>query len=197
MNQPQYCLRAPLAIFGLVLCAAAVTSGCASSPPQPHTMRDPQANFAAFRTFGWAAEQSPQATGQPVSIVDGTIRAAITDELKRKGYEEAGAGTKPDLVLNYETGKAEKLKSSPFRIGVGVGGYGSSGGAGVGASSSGVKNVIEGSLILRAIDPTRNAEVWNGSVSRELGKGSVDPALVNSAVADLLRDFPARAGSMQ
>ena len=90
--------------------------------------------------------------------------------------------------------KAEKLKSSPFRIGVGVGGYGSNGGAGVGASSSGVKNVIEGSLILRAIDPTRNAEVWNGSVSRELGKGSVDPGLVNSAVADLLHDFPAHAG---
>lgn len=197
MNQPQFSLRASLAIFGLVLGAAAATSGCTSTPPQPHTMRDAQANFSAFKTFGWAAEPSTQATAQPVSIVDGTIRSAITDELKRKGYEEAAAGTNPDLLLNYETGKAEKLKSSPFRIGVGVGGVGSSGGAAVGASSSGVKNVIEGALILRAIDPTRNAEVWNGSVSRELGKGSVDTALVNSAVAALLHDFPARAGSLQ
>jgi hypothetical protein len=196
MNQPRNCLRGSLAIFGLVLGAVAI-SGCTSAPPQPHTMRDPQANFSAYRTFGWAAEQSSQATGQPVSIVDGTIRAAITDELKRKGYEEAAAGTKPDLVLSYETGKAEKLKSSPFRIGVGVGGVGSSGGAGVGASTSGVKNVIEGALILRAVDPTRNAEVWNGSVSRELGKGNVDPGLVNSAVADLLHDFPARASPTQ
>ncbi|HZF24650.1 MAG TPA: DUF4136 domain-containing protein [Steroidobacteraceae bacterium] len=197
MNRPQCCLRASVAIFGLVLGAAAVTSGCASNPSQPHTIRDPQANFSAFKTFGWAAEQSTQATGQPVSIVDSTIRAAITDELKRKGYEEAAASTKPDVVLNYETGKAEKVKSSPFRIGVGVGGYGSSGGAAAGVSSSGVKNVIEGALILRVIDPARNAEVWNGSVSRELGKGSVDMGLVQSAVADLLRDFPARAGPPQ
>ncbi|HKE45280.1 MAG TPA: DUF4136 domain-containing protein [Steroidobacteraceae bacterium] len=194
MNPPQL-LRASLTICGLALSAAVLTSGCASSPPEPHTMRDPQANFSAFKTFGWAEEQNSQATGQPVTIVDSTIRAAITDELQRKGYEEAASGTKPDLVLNYETGKAEKLKSSPFRIGVGVGGYGSSGGAGVGASSSGVKNVIEGALTLRVIDPARNAEVWNGNVSRELGKGNVDPALVNSAVAELLRDFPARAGA--
>jgi hypothetical protein len=197
MNQPHSRLRGSGAIFRLVLCAAAGISGCFSAPPQPHTMRDPQADFSAFKTFGWAAEQSPQATGQPLSIVDSTIRSAITAELQRKGYEEAAAGANPDLVLNYETGKAEKLKSSPIRIGVGVGSYGSSGGAGVGASSSGVKNVIEGALILRVVDPKRNAEVWNGSVSRELGKGSVDPGLVNGAVADLLHDFPAHAGPPQ
>jgi hypothetical protein len=196
MNQTRSCLRRSLAIFSLVLVTTGI-SGCFSAPPQPHTMRDPQANFGAFKTFGWAADPNTQGTSQPVSIVDSTIRAAITDELKRKGYEEAAAGTNPDFVLNYETGKAEKLKSSPFRIGVGVGGVGSSGAAGVGASSSGVKNVIEGSLILRAVDPTRNAEVWNGSVSRELGKGSVDQGLVNSAVADLLHDFPARASPPQ
>jgi hypothetical protein len=160
-------------------------------------MRDPQVNFNAFKTFGWPAEQGSAATGQPISVVDSTIRAAITDELQRKGYEEAAAGTNPDLVLSYETEKAEKLKSSPFRIGVGVGGYGSNGGAGVGASSSGVKNVVEGSLHLRVIDPTRNAEVWNGSVSRELGRGTVDPGLVHEAVADLLGDFPARASPPQ
>lgn len=192
MNQRRYCFSGSL--LGLVLGASAAISGCTSAPPQPHTMRDPQANFSAFKTFSWAAEQT---TNQPVSIVDGMIRSAITDELKRKGYEEAATGTNSDFVLDYETGKAEKLKSSPFRIGVGVGGVGSSGAAGVGASSSSVKNVIEGSLILRAVDPTRNAEVWHGSVSRELGHGSVDQGLVNSAVADLLHDFPARAGPPQ
>jgi hypothetical protein len=133
-----------------------------------------------------------------VSIVDSNIRAAITSELKQKGYEEAVGDSKPDLVLRYETAAAEKIKSSPIRIGVGMGGYGNGGAAGVGVSSSGTKNVREGTLVLRVIDPSRNAEVWNGRVSRELGKGGVpDPALIQSAVGDLLQSFPARGAQPQ
>ena len=45
------------------------------------------------------------------------------------------------------------------------------GAAGVGVSNPSAKNVREGTLVLRVIDPARNAEVWNGRVSRELGKG--------------------------
>jgi hypothetical protein len=192
MNQTRRFLRGFFVFCGLAAGAATV-GGCASQPTQPHTMRDPQANFASFKTFGWDAAQSAQANGQPVSIVDSNIRAAITSELKRKGYEEAAGGSAPDLLLQYETGKAEMVKSNPFRIGVGVGGYGSNGGVGVGTSSAATRNVTEGMLVLRAIDPARKAEVWNGRVSRELGKGGTpDPALIQSAVGDLLSDFPAR-----
>ena len=186
--------------FALLCLGLGVTglAGCASQPAQPHTMRDPQANFAAFRTFGWQNAQATQANGQPISIVDSNIRAAITMELKRKGYREVAAGAAPDLVLDYETGKAERVKSNPIRIGVGVGSYGNSGGVGVGTGSAATRNVTEGMLELRVIDPVRKAEVWNGRVSRELGKGgSPDPGLIQSAVADLLSDFPARSAPPQ
>ena len=127
-----------------------------------------------------------------MSIVNSQIRGAITSELQQKGYAEAMAGAKPDLLLRYETAAAEKIKTSPIRIGVGMGGYGSNGAGGVGVSSSGVKNIKEGMLVLRAIDPARNAEVWNGRVSRGLGKDGVpDPELIRSAVGELLREFPA------
>ena len=87
--------------------------------------------------------------------------------------------------------RSEVLKSNPFRIGIGMGGAGSNGAAGVGVSSPSAKNVREGTLVLRVIDPARNAEVWNGRVSRELGKGGPpDPALIQRGVADLLKDFP-------
>ena len=197
MKQPQRCLRRTFVFFGLAM--AAITLGaCASQPTQPHTMRDPQANFASFKTFGWDVTQSAQGNGQPISIVDSNIRAAITSELKRKGYEEASGGALPDLFLQYETGKAEMVKSNPFRIGVGVGSYGNSGGVGVGTSSAATRNVTEGMLVLRVIDPARKAEVWNGRVSRELGKGGTpDPALIQSAVGDLLSDFPARGAPPQ
>ena len=178
-----------LAVIGLALGAAALLGGCASTAPQPTSMVNAQADFSAYKTFGL----EPNTSGQPLSLVEQNIRAAIATEMKRKGYEEAAAGTAPDLVVSYEAARAEKVKNNPFRIGVGVGGYGSNGGAGVGVSSSGVKNVSEGTLVIHAVDPARKAEVWQGRASRELGKGNVEPAVIQSTVAGTLQDLPARS----
>ncbi len=191
MHIPRYSLRGSFALSGLVVAASVLAAGCASAPAEPYSMRDPQANFSAFKTFGWNDGEDASAP-QPLTIVNSQIRAAIASELKTKGYAEAAAGTKPDLVLHYETDAAEKMKSNPVRIGIGLGGYGSNGGAGVGMSSAAAKNIREGTLVLRVIDPARNAEVWNGRVSREIGQHGVpDQALIQSAVADLLHEFPA------
>jgi hypothetical protein len=190
MNRPSF------SAVGLALAAAALIAGCAAQPQEPQSMRDPQADFSVYRTFGWDDAARTDASGQqrPLSLLDSNIRAAIAVELKRKGYEEAPAGATPDLFFEYETARAEKQKSSPLRIGVGVGSWGGSTGGSVGVSTSGVKNVWEGSLAVHAIDPARKAEVWNGRVSREVGKDGAGPAAVQAAVADVLRDFPARSG---
>jgi hypothetical protein len=174
---------------------ASLLSACASAPPPVQSMRDPQADFNSFQSFAWDAGAD---SSRPVSILDAQIRAAIGGELQRKGYVEATPGSDPDLKLQYETAAAEMLKSKPFRIGVGVGGYGNSGGAGVGVSSAAADNVREGTLVLRVIDPRRNAEVWNGRVSRELSKvGPPDPDLVQGAVRELLQGFPSRGGELK
>ena len=73
--------------------------------------------------------------------------------------------------MSYEAARAEKVKNNPFRIGVGVGSYGGNGGGGVGVSSSGVKNVSEGTLVIHAIDPARKAEVWQGPRVAGAGQG--------------------------
>jgi hypothetical protein len=178
----------------LMLAALVLLPGCASTAPPVQSMQDPQADFRTFTTFSWQHVTDAQGAEQPVSIVDNSVRAAIAGELQRKGYAEAVAGSNPDLLLQYETAAAEKLKSNPIRFGIGVGGAGSNGAAGVGVSSPSAKNVREGTLVLRVIDPRRNAEVWNGRVSRELGKGGPpDPALVQNAVGELLQNFPSRA----
>ena len=90
-------LRSSLAVVSLALGAAVLISGCASTPAEPQQMRDPQADFSAFKTFAWNADSSASKSDQPVSLVDGYIRTAITTELTRKGYVEAAAGTTPDL----------------------------------------------------------------------------------------------------
>lgn len=180
--------------IGLMLGAAVLAGGCASQAPQPTSMRDPQADFGAYETFALKGGPSGDASSQSVSIVEGYIRSAITAELKGKGYVEAAAGSEPDLRIEYEAASEKKLKNNPFRIGVGVGGYGSNVGGGVGVGSPSVKNVTEGTLVIHAIDPVRKAEVWQGRASRELGKGSIEQAVVQAGVAELLQDFPARGG---
>ena len=194
MNRPQHA-RLSAYLAGLMLAAVILTGGCSTMTPV-QSMKDPQADFNTFSTFAWDKGQEGQAPAQPVTILDQNIRAAIAGELQRKGYAEATAGTRPDLLLQYETGAADMIKSNPFRIGVGMGGYGSSGGASVGMSTPSARNVTEGKLILRAVDPARNAEVWNGSVSRELGKEGPDAELIQSAVSELLEKFPAKSGDL-
>ncbi len=192
MNPSQAIARTALFLLGG---SAILVGGCASTPQQPQSMRDPQANFAAYRTFAWSAAEGTAASGQPTSIVDGYIRTAIANEMKRKGYEEAATGATPDLRVEYEAAKAEKIKNNPFRIGVGVGSYGSGGGGSVGVGSPSVKNVTEGSLVIHVIDAARNAEAWRSGVTRELGKGNIAQATVNAAVTDAMADLPARTAS--
>lgn len=186
-------LRVIRGLASALLGGSVLLSGCASTNAPVHSMQDPQANFAAFSTFTWDPGKD---AAQPVSILDGNIRSAIAGELQRKGYAEAAAGAKSDLVLQYETAAGEKMKSNPVRIGIGMGGYGSNGAAGVGVSSPSTKVVREGTLVLRAVDPARNAEVWNGSVSREIASHGVpDQALINEAVGELLQGFPSHGGA--
>jgi len=173
----------------LSVAVLALAAGCATAPAEPATMKDAQADFSAYRTFGWYPQGN---SNRPQSIVDGYIRTAISDEMQRKGYALVPEGAAADLLVEYDAASAEKLKSKPFRIGIGIGGYGSSGGASVGTSTSGVKEVKEGTLVIHVVDPARNSEVWRGSVSRELKEGSVEQGVVNAAVVDAFTDFPRR-----
>ena len=66
--------------FALAAIAASLAAGCASAPSKPQSMLDPQANFGAYRTFA-LPEAGGGAQGQTVSIVDGYIRNAITNEM--------------------------------------------------------------------------------------------------------------------
>jgi hypothetical protein len=174
--------------------AVGVLAGCASSAPKPQSMLDPLANFGAFRTFAVTTGAGGQA-GQASTIVDGFIRNAITAQMRAKGYVPAAEDATPDLRVEYEAAKAEKLKNNPFRIGVGVGSYGSSGGGSVGVGSPSVKNVTEGALVIHVIDSARNAEAWRSGITRELGKGNVQQSTVDAAVAEAFKDLPARTAA--
>jgi len=178
-------------VTGLASLALALAAGCASAPPEPESMRDPGADFASYRTFGWAAAQGVNAADAPLMMLDGNIRAAIAAEMKRRGYVEDPSA--PDLRIAYDTASADKVESNPVRVGVGMGSWGGSFGGSVSVGSPSVREYREGTLVIHAIDTERNAEVWQGRVSGRISKGSVEPAAVSTAVASAMRDFPARS----
>ena len=179
------------AIIRAWLLGCAMLAGCAATPPQPESMRDPTANFASYRTFGWAPAPGAAGTDEPLQLLDRSIRAAIAAEMRRKGYEESAES--PDLRIAYETASAEKIESQPVRVGVGVGSWGGNVGGSVSVGSPSVRNYKEGTLVIHAIDGARNAEVWQGRVASRLEKGRTEPAAITAAVNAALRDFPARS----
>lgn len=179
-------------VRGLALAAMALLAGCATAPEKSEPMIDPETNFEEYRTFGLHPYASAADSDTPMSLVDTYIRAAITTEMQRKGYEKAPVGSTGEIVIDYEAARAEKVKSSPFRIGIGIGSYGSGGGGSISTSTSGVKNISEGSLVIHAVDPERNTEVWRSRASRELGEGAIDSEVVQDIVSEVLSDFPVR-----
>lgn len=182
---PRAPLAGILALLGLVLAA-----GCASAPPQPESMRDPAADFASYRSFGWAPAPGVSPTDAPLQLLDQHIRAAIAAEMKRRGYSEDQAS--PDLRIAYETASEEKVENNPVRVGIGVGSWSGNFGGSVSVGSPSVRSYQEGTLVIHAIDSGRNAEVWQGRISGRVSKGSLEQSAVAAAVAAAMRDFPTR-----
>lgn len=185
-------LRCPVAIVGLFLAGMVMLTGCASTSETSGAMVDQQVNFNDYETFGWYDDPVRDTANQPFTLVETAIRDAIAAEMQRKGYIEARASSPADLLISYRTASTEKVKNNPFTIGIGVGSFGSRGGASIGTSTSSVRNVTEGSLTIHAIDGARNAEVWQSDATRELGKGTGNPAAIKNIVADVFAKFPAR-----
>ena len=175
------------------LLAGLLAAGCAATPPQPESMKDPSADFASFATFGWAPNPAADGTDQPLRILDQNIRTAIADEMRRRGYTQADEY--PDLRIAYETTSATKIEDSPVRVGVGMGNWSGNFGSSVNVSSASLRNYKEGTLVIHAIDVARNAEVWQGRISGRVGKGSLEAPAVTAAVQAAMRDFPTRQSS--
>jgi hypothetical protein len=177
--------------IALALIAATLVAGCATAPPEAQSNRDPAANFAAYSTFGWGPAPDVSGAEPPLRLLDQNIRAAIVEEMRRRGYVETTTG-EPDLRIVYETKSAEKVESNPVRVGVGVGSWGGNVGGSVNVGSPSLRHYREGTLVIHAIDTKRNAEVWEGRISGRISKGSTDAAAVSTAVRAAMKDFPVR-----
>jgi hypothetical protein len=174
---------------GLAFCAALLLGACASAPPEPESMRDPNAPWASYATYGWSPAPGVDGNDRPLLMLDQNIRRAIAGELQERGYTEAAD---PDLRITYQTTSKDVVESNPVRVGVGMGSWGGSFGGSVSVGSPSLRNYQEGTLVIHAIDNASNAEVWQGRVSGRITQGSTEPAAVTTAVRAAMKDFPAK-----
>lgn len=174
-----------LPVAALLMMALA---GCATSGPEHLSQTAPDANLAQYQTF---KVKGPVGTAdQPLQLLDANIRSAITAEMTRRGYVETN--DKPQLLVTYDNSTSDKVKSNPFRIGIGLGSFGGNIGGAVNVGSPSVQSYKEGKLVIHVLDAAENRELWFGSLAGKVDRSKLDAAAVAQVVAQAMEGFPAR-----
>lgn len=168
-----------------VAAALSALLGCAGARPKPEWATAPGTDLAQLSSYAW----SDASAGGPRSVLHSQARNAIRAELETRGYEES-SGT-PDFLVSHEVVEYERgQRSSPVRIGIGLGSWGRRVGGSVG-TSVGVGGGDPGEsyrLVVRAIDPEQNQELWvGGTTSFEM---PADEQVIRKAVTGVMRGFP-------
>ena len=161
--------------------------GCATAPSRPQTQLAPGVDFTAYESFAWL---EADAGDDPLRILDVNIRSAIEAELTKRGYRKVDADA--DLLVEHEFATEDKLRTSPVRVGIGMGRYGGHVGGSVGMGTPGISSYEEGRLVIHVIDAARKQEVWTGTIAGKVDPAKLDAAEVGRVVGLTLADFPAR-----
>jgi hypothetical protein len=185
-----------------VLAALALAAACTANPWKVDSFEAPEANLAARRSFTWRAGDlaAPVLRRPEVKTEAETrIRAAITDELARKGYAEAPDAAGADMVVTYQIAGSRRYVESDSSKRVGAPSPNevlTPGGMPMPAASEvpREKSVREGTVVVFAEDPASGRLVWRGLVTTETGASSSDATIrhVVDIARHIAQQFPAR-----
>lgn len=152
-------------------------TGCASLGV--HAEVAPETNLAGYHGYAWL----PVGDGnEPQSIIDQNVRAALRQELARKGLVDVGAGT-PDFLVGYHVLEEHKVAVTDWGNGI----YG---------WAPEVRAYTAGTLIVDFIDPHSNRVIWRVSASHAIEPpGLVDIARLRKAAQQMAARFPAPRAS--
>ena len=177
--------------FGLLL----VLGSCATGPTIEANY-DHSANFAAYRTFGYFSPLGTDKSGYS-TLVTQALKDATRREMEARGYTYSESS--PDLLLNFNAKLARQVQVSQVPMGAPMGYYGYRGGfyGGWGGYYTNVDQYTEGTLNIDLVDARRRQLVWEGvAIGRVTEKHRENrEAAINTAVAEMFKKFPFRAGS--
>jgi hypothetical protein len=150
---------------------------------------DKSANFASFRTY---ALKDGTKVGQ--ELIDNRIVAAIETELAAKGLTKSDT---PDVFVVYHVAFDKEKDISTFSSGYGGGygayGWGWGGGWAGGTSTTQVRDILIGTLVIDMADAKKGQIAWRGMGVKEVNtqaKPDKRDKSINNAVKKIFKNYP-------
>ena len=143
----------------VILAMVAMAAGCTSMKVSSDW--DRTVNFSRYRTFDFLA--TPAHLDQ---LTLRRIRRAVAGELRERGMHRP-ISTRADLLVEIRVTTHLEPRSSAISVGYGGGWWGGWGG---GVSTSGVRNVPVGTLVVDLVDARTNQLVWRGTARGALSR---------------------------
>jgi len=151
---------------------------------------DKSADFSTLKTYA-LKEGTP--VGQ--QLIDDRIVAAIEAALASKGLTKASSD--PDVVVVYHVAFDKQKDISTFSSGYGGGygpyGYGWGGGWGGGTTSTQVRDILIGTLVVDMADAKKKQVVWRGMGVKEVNttaKPDKRDKSITSAITKIFKNYP-------
>ena len=151
---------------------------------------DKTANFAGFKTYAF---KDGTKVGQP--LIDDRIVAALEKELAAKGLTKSEAN--PDVIVVYHVAFDKEKDISTFSSGYGGGygpyGYGWGGGWGSTSSTTTVRDILVGTMVIDIADAKKNQIAWRGMGVKEVNTTASPEKRdksINEAVKKILKNYP-------
>ena len=149
---------------------------------------DKSANFAAFKTY---AHKDGTKVGQP--LIDERIVAAIDAQMAAKGFTKSE--TNPDVFVVYHVAFDKQKDISTYSSGYG-GGYGPYGwgwGGGMQTSTTQVRDILVGTLVVDLADAKKSQLAWRGMAVKEV-QTQASPEKrdksINEAMKKIFKNYP-------
>lgn len=151
---------------------------------------DKGATFAAYKTYAHKA-----GTGVGQELIDARIVAAIDAELAAKGLTRVESN--PDVFVVYHMAFDKQKDISTYSSGYGGGygayGWGWGGGWGGGTTTTQVRDILVGTMVIDIADAKKGQLAWRGMGVKEVNT-QANPEKrdksINNAVKKIFKNYP-------
>jgi len=150
---------------------------------------DKTASFGGYKTY---ALKDGTKVGQP--LIDDRIVAALEAELAAKGLTKSDAS--PDLFVVYHVAFDKQKDISTYSSGhggYGAYGWGYGGGWAGGSTTTQVRDILVGTLVVDMADAKKGQVIWRGMGVKEVdtqAKPEKRDKSINSAMTKIFKNYP-------
>jgi hypothetical protein len=144
-----------------------------------------EANFATFKTY---AHKDGTKVGQP--LIDDRIVAAIDEQMAAKGFTKSESN--PDVFVVYHVAFDKQKDISTFSSGYGGGygpygwGWGGGWGGGMATSTTTVRDIVMGTLVVDMADAKKGQLAWRGMATKEV-KTQASPEKRDKSIGEAMK----------